>query len=75
MINAIRVFLGTCVDNITVLNYSVKVTLSVSTELQGVGEIMDEREEHTLTSKMNLDIYKKNMVSINRFVELLARQH
>ncbi|CDW78434.1 UNKNOWN [Stylonychia lemnae] len=75
MVNALRLFLGTCVDNITIVNYSVKVTLSVSQELSGINKTMTDREEKTLDSKMNFEIFMKTLIQMQRFLEVLQKPH
>ena len=75
MVNALRTFLGTCVDNITVVNYSVKVTLSVSMELNGILELLDSREERMHDSNLDYEIMLRNMLTMTRFIEVLQRPH
>lgn len=71
MINALRLFLGTCVDNITIVNYSVKVTLSVGQEMEGIVKMLADREEKALDSKLNFEIFLKNIQNMERFVGVL----
>lgn len=71
MINALRLFLGTCVDNITIVNYSVKVTLSVGQEMEGIVKMLADREEKALDSKLNFEIFLKNIQNMQRFVGVL----
>ncbi len=71
MVNSLRNFLGTCVDNITVVNYSVKVTLSVSQEINGVLAHMTSMDETAVDSKLNFEVMIKNMQGILRFMEVL----
>lgn len=75
MVNALRTFLGTCVDNITIVNYSVKITLSVAQEMGGILRLLDDREEKSLDSKMNFEIFIKNMATMQRFVDVLQKPH
>eukprot|EP00347_Sterkiella_histriomuscorum_P005208 403357481 len=75
MVNALRIFLGTCVDNITILNYSVKVTLNVGMELNGVSQMINDREERSQDNKMDFDIFMKNIVKMMRSLDILQRPH
>ncbi len=72
---ALRSFLGTCVDNITVLNYTVKVTLDVSMLISGVVSLLEKSDEKTIDAKMGYEVIMKNMLSLRRFIEALMKPH
>ncbi|CDW88475.1 UNKNOWN [Stylonychia lemnae] len=65
MIYAIKIFLATAIDSITILNYTVKVTVSVTQELNKIFKTLAERDQRRMNSKMNLDILEKNLIGMS----------
>ena len=75
MVHALRDFLGNCVDNITVTNYSVKVTLSVSMELSKILDSLSARESRMHDNNLDFEIMLRNMTALWRLIENLERTH